>query len=350
MAMAGISLFSDSYKGKINATLINVLDAATAAISLFYAGKGLLSFIKSPGKVVDLSKSSETLMESAGKAGAGTYEGALQAVDRLKSEFERLRYTMSPADAKLMEANILYLDGQLRMFENIKYSTNVDELMKLRESLQGMKMDPGMAKAIDDAALLKLEELTGGINPKTGKSFRKAPGADDAAGNKQQVDDLFEPGKSKRTDEPSSSGHVDIDQLVVRTANLDEVLTAGDTAPMQFGREIKKGEKISDLIREIEALTKATGNEYAIVKLKDGRRAIVYGNSEGIFFKEGEVEIIFGHSHPTGAGASAADYEALHILDQSQQTIIHDGKISKIRKKDEIKPIWRRLRQKVDFR
>ncbi|OCA77931.1 hypothetical protein BBH99_10385 [Chryseobacterium contaminans] len=96
---------------------------------------------------------------------------------------------------------------------------------------------------------------------------------------------------------------------------------------MNIIREVQKGEKISDLVSLLQNRTLATGVEHAVVKLgknsvAPGARVIVSGGPHGISFGAGEVKTIFGHTHPFVTGASAADFKALEILNQSRQYII----------------------------
>ncbi len=96
---------------------------------------------------------------------------------------------------------------------------------------------------------------------------------------------------------------------------------------MNIVREINKGENISDLVATLQSRTLSTGVEHAVVKLGQnsaapGARVIVSGGPHGISFAPGEVTTIFGHTHPYVTGASAADFEALKILNQSRQYII----------------------------
>ena len=96
---------------------------------------------------------------------------------------------------------------------------------------------------------------------------------------------------------------------------------------MNVVREIYKGEKIADLVSSLQARTLSTGVEHAIVKLgpnsaAPGARVIVSGGPHGISFAPGEVSTIFGHTHPFVTGPSAADFQALKILNQSRQYIV----------------------------
>jgi hypothetical protein len=100
---------------------------------------------------------------------------------------------------------------------------------------------------------------------------------------------------------------------------------------MQVERVIQSGEKVADLINEAKALTFTTGNEYAVVTLANGQRALVSGGPGGIKFAEGSISQIFGHTHPTNALPSAADAEALRTLGQSKQYVFHGGEVTVVR-------------------
>ena len=107
-----------------------------------------------------------------------------------------------------------------------------------------------------------------------------------------------------------------------------------DVRDFTIKRIICRGECVEDLISEVKYETFATGLEHAIIKLANGERAIVSGGAHGIRFPDGinDVEIIFGHTHPTPAPPSQGDFDALKYLDQTQQTIFHGGQKTKIRK------------------
>ncbi len=116
----------------------------------------------------------------------------------------------------------------------------------------------------------------------------------------------------------------------------DEMLSiesgaGGVTAPMKMVRMLSKGEKIEDIVNEGKALTWETGNEHAVVKLANGERALVSGGPGGISFKTGEIEKIFGHTHPTSAGPSSADFNALKELGQTKQYVFHGGEITVVK-------------------
>lgn len=105
----------------------------------------------------------------------------------------------------------------------------------------------------------------------------------------------------------------------------------GSSGPMQIERIIKKGEKVADIVSEAKGLTYTTGNEYAVVTLANGERALVSGGPGGINFAEGSITKIFGHTHPTNAMPSAADAQALRDLGQSRQYVFFGGQMSVVR-------------------
>lgn len=81
------------------------------------------------------------------------------------------------------------------------------------------------------------------------------------------------------------------------------------------------------VVSEARALTFATGNEHALVRLATGERALVSGGPGGIAFGEGQITRIIGHSHPYGFGSigpSAADFGALRSLGQTHSYVL-DG-------------------------
>ena len=95
---------------------------------------------------------------------------------------------------------------------------------------------------------------------------------------------------------------------------------------MNIVREIRHGEKISDLISLAQNRTFSTGAEHAIVRLgpnsaAPGARVLVSGGRHGISFAPGEITTLWGHTHPFVTGASKADFRALKILNQSKQYI-----------------------------
>ena len=95
---------------------------------------------------------------------------------------------------------------------------------------------------------------------------------------------------------------------------------------MKIVREIRHGEKISDLITLAQNRTLSTDVEHAIVRLgpnsvAPGARVLVSGGPHGISFAPGEITTLFGHTHPYVTGASVADFRALEILRQSKQYI-----------------------------
>jgi hypothetical protein len=97
-------------------------------------------------------------------------------------------------------------------------------------------------------------------------------------------------------------------------------------SPMKIVREVNRGEKISDLVESLQMRTYTNQVEHAIVRLgpnseAPGARVIVSGGRDGITFKPGEIDLMFGHTHPYVTGASVADQKALEYLNQSKQYI-----------------------------
>ena len=96
---------------------------------------------------------------------------------------------------------------------------------------------------------------------------------------------------------------------------------------MSVVREIRKGEKIADLINTAIDRTYSTGVEHAVVKLGSnsvapGARVLVSGGRDGISFAANEVSVLFGHTHPYVTGPSIGDFNALKILNQTKQYIV----------------------------
>ncbi|MDR2948330.1 MAG: hypothetical protein LBV71_03900 [Prevotella sp.] len=99
-----------------------------------------------------------------------------------------------------------------------------------------------------------------------------------------------------------------------------------NVASMNIIREIRKGEKISDIVAAAQMRTYSTGVEHAVVTLGEnsiapGTRVLVSGGKDGISFGAGEIKTLFGHTHPYPTGASLGDKQALQILNQSKQYI-----------------------------
>ncbi len=104
----------------------------------------------------------------------------------------------------------------------------------------------------------------------------------------------------------------------------------GKVLPMTIEKIIQKGTKLEEIINDIKGMIFTTGKEHAVVTLTSGERAIVSGGEGGIQFAEGEIQTLFGHTHPTSAGPSSADFESLVILKQFRQYIFHGGEMTKI--------------------
>jgi hypothetical protein len=97
---------------------------------------------------------------------------------------------------------------------------------------------------------------------------------------------------------------------------------------MSVVRIIRRGEKLSDIMNEAKSLTFETGNEYALVKLANGERALVSGGPGGIDLAEGQITRLYGHTHPyqfNACGASAADRAAVRSLGQRSSWILERG-------------------------
>lgn len=105
----------------------------------------------------------------------------------------------------------------------------------------------------------------------------------------------------------------------------------GETLPMVVQKIIPQGTKIADIVNDIKGLTWSTGNEHAVVRLANGQKAVVSGGPGGISFEMGQIKTLFGHTHPTIAGPSGADFTALKILNQTRQYVLHGGQTTLIR-------------------
>ncbi len=105
-----------------------------------------------------------------------------------------------------------------------------------------------------------------------------------------------------------------------------------DVRNAKFVREIKKGEKISDLIDEAKGITYIEDVEAAVIQLQNGSRYLVTGGRHGINLPSNTAKI-YGHTHPRVMGGvntpSEGDRRALDLLDggngQSKTYIFHDG-------------------------
>jgi YD repeat-containing protein len=121
--------------------------------------------------------------------------------------------------------------------------------------------------------------------------------------------------------------------VAAENASLRIASGLGESSPASIVRIIQRGESVANIINEGKALTFTTGNEHALVKLAGGERALVAGGPGGIEFAEGSVTRIFGHSHPTSAPPSAADFRATLQLGQSKQYVFHGGQVTVVRPK-----------------
>ena len=100
---------------------------------------------------------------------------------------------------------------------------------------------------------------------------------------------------------------------------------------MVFVRSIERGEKVDDLISELKTLTFTNDKEYAIVKLRNGTRALVTGSHKQIDFSD-EISKLFIHSHPYSEpfkGASPDDLFSNYVLGQRSSWVMDNGQIIK---------------------
>lgn len=98
------------------------------------------------------------------------------------------------------------------------------------------------------------------------------------------------------------------------------------TAPAKLVRELKPGEKITDLVNEGKAITWTEGVESAVVSVENragkARRIVVTGGRDGIEFierdgklfmqiegQEVQVKRVIGHTHPVATGPSQGDLD-----------------------------------------
>ena len=105
----------------------------------------------------------------------------------------------------------------------------------------------------------------------------------------------------------------------------------GGAGEMSMVRTVGRGEKIADLVDEGKRLTFETGNEYALVKLANGERAIVSGGPTGIALSD-DVTRVFAHSHPyhlPATGPSAADFGMLSAFGQRSSWLLEHGTLSR---------------------
>ncbi len=114
--------------------------------------------------------------------------------------------------------------------------------------------------------------------------------------------------------------------------------SGGRILPMKVEKVIPQGAKIADIKNDIKGMTWATGNEHAVVRLANGQKAIVSGGPGGIRIEHGQIQTLFGHTHPTSAPPSHGDYDFLryHVFSdgtkgQSRQYVIHGGQVTLIR-------------------
>jgi hypothetical protein len=92
--------------------------------------------------------------------------------------------------------------------------------------------------------------------------------------------------------------------------------------PMTIVRTLPPG-TAGGVVGEARALTFATGNEHALVRLATGERALVSGGPGGIDFGVGQVTRIIGHSHPYGSLSDILCFEPVVSSIVSKRSINH---------------------------
>ena len=122
--------------------------------------------------------------------------------------------------------------------------------------------------------------------------------------------------------------------MVITAATANATIAAratGTKAPMALVRNVDRGERVTDLFNEIKSLQWRTGNEHAIVKLANGDRAIVAGGPNGIEFADGQIAMLYAHTHPYDAVGLARpspdDFQALRALGQSSSWLLERGQL-----------------------
>jgi hypothetical protein len=100
----------------------------------------------------------------------------------------------------------------------------------------------------------------------------------------------------------------------------------GTVEPAKVLREIAHGEKIADILTEVNDLRSATGLEYAVISRTNGTRALVYGGTGGIDFTNFPLRRLLGHSHPIGYPLpSGDDFLMLQSVGQRSSWIYEEG-------------------------
>jgi RHS repeat-associated protein len=123
----------------------------------------------------------------------------------------------------------------------------------------------------------------------------------------------------------------------IASKSSQETMTAasgsgGAVLPMSIEKLLPTG-TAGGIVAEAKALTYATGNEYALVRMATGERALVSGGPGGISFADGQITRIIGHTHPYGFGSippSSHDFATLRQLGQTH-SYVFDGAGSIIR-------------------
>jgi RHS repeat-associated protein len=111
-----------------------------------------------------------------------------------------------------------------------------------------------------------------------------------------------------------------LESLSVKSPNAGE-----NVLPARIVREIHRGERFADIVKEIETRTMTTEQEHAYVVLaQDGRRVIVTGGLDGIDFRNMDLRGIALHSHPPGSlpGHSPEDIAFLEEHFQSSSWLL----------------------------
>lgn len=104
-------------------------------------------------------------------------------------------------------------------------------------------------------------------------------------------------------------------------AGSGSVALGENILPAETVRQIRRGERVDDLIHELAELTCTTGGrEHAIISLTDGRRLIVRGGEGGMTFPDGLRRVII-HTHPRPTGPSPLDFEMCELTGQHSSWI-----------------------------
>ncbi|MFP2928227.1 FG-GAP-like repeat-containing protein [Pyxidicoccus sp. 3LG] len=106
--------------------------------------------------------------------------------------------------------------------------------------------------------------------------------------------------------------------LIVRSSGGLDVPTA------TILRNIQRGERVADILAEIDGLTRATHKEYAVLVLENRKRVLVQGGRDGIDFSKLNVRRMVLHSHPRGSapGPSSYDFDVLAAYKQRSSWLL----------------------------